>query len=178
MCRDSTLAYYITISCWPTLFLIAPASQTFHCVMSFVLHLHNLMVHTCVFLRTKAWSALKYIPLIPFHSPLVQALKLVGFFPLLRFRVLIPLPRREHYSAPSPAHGLEIGLSISFCLFPFTFGTKIFAQMIPYPYLWLASVLFYVRINRSTKSFKIMANEACRNMQVASVGVDYIYYIF
>lgn len=38
-------------------------------------------------------------------------------------------------------------------------------------------MLSYVRINRFTKSFKIVANEACRNMQIAFVGIDYIYYI-
>lgn len=50
--------------------------------------------------------------------------------------------------------------------------------MIPYPYLGPKSVLFYVRLNRFTESFKIVGNEACRNMQIALVGIDYIYYIF
>ena len=50
--------------------------------------------------------------------------------------------------------------------------------MIPYPYLGPNSVLSYVRINRSTKLFKIVANEACRNMQITLVGIDYIYYVF
>ena len=50
--------------------------------------------------------------------------------------------------------------------------------MIPYPYHVPASMLSYVRINRSTKSFKIIANEISRNMQITLVGIDYIYYIF
>ena len=84
----------------------------------------------------------------------------------------------ESYFCHYFCHGREIELSISFCLFPFTFGTKIFAQMIPYQYLGPASVFSYVRINRSTKFFKIIANEVSRNMQIPLVGIDYIYYIF
>lgn len=100
--------------------------------MFFVFHLHNSMVYTCVSPRTNAWSALKVCSTI--SSLHYTSL----FFYLLRFQVLIPL--RVEGSIEKEMEGpifrtstgaapfLEIGPSICFSVFSFTFGIKIFSK--------------------------------------------------
>lgn len=127
------------------------------------------MFYTCVFSRTKAWSALKVHSAYSSSFPHSSIFEMSGPLLLLRFQVQISPTRSGCYSGPFPEQSMEIETSTSICLFSFTFGIKIFAKVMPYPYLGPAKVLSYVEINSFRKPFKTMANDPCRNMQITSV---------
>lgn len=114
----------------------------------------------------------RYIPVIL----LCTSFEISGIFFPLKIPDSNLSTQRDRYSACYLAHSLQKGPFISFCLFPFTFGLKHLPEWYLIPSVDQL-VLSYIRINRFAKSCKIMANEACRNMQIALVGRDYPYYI-
>lgn len=73
LCVELQLLHFTNCLVWVNFISPSPSVSNFSmCSMSFVLYLHKLMIYTCVCFRTKAGSALRYLPLFEFHPPMVQ----------------------------------------------------------------------------------------------------------